>query len=261
MEKRNYCLLNTRPTRHTVQAKALDDLVLQDGGASLSCPTLQIEMFQGLSFEWGSFDFFDKIIFISQNAVLGFFDNFKEILSTINLYPKIYAIGLATADSLVEHGLKVENLESLQFDSESLVKQEGLEDLTGQKVLIVKGRGGRQFLENTLQEKGARVFLCDVYERKVADFCAEAWLKFKQANIPIILWTSVASFVAFKQQLEQQSGQQINKNDFSWASKQSCVVFSERIKIELLAQGWQGNIVVVSTQSNQGIVTAIQKII
>ncbi len=249
-----YSLLNTRPIK---PGKALNSLIKQAGGQTFSCPIIQIEMLESLNFDWSSFKDFDKVIFISQNAVEGFVLQLKKNLSLMRLKfkkPKIYAIGSATVISLNKAGFTVQDLSSQQFDSETLMDLPCFENLDNQKVLIVKGEGGRKFLENLLLEKGAKVYFCEVYKRRLSPFCSQSWLKFKQASLPIFLWTSAESFMGFK----QKSLQFFNKNDFNWACQQPCVVFSERIKSALMVEGWQGKIIVVSTQSNQGIVEAIQ---
>ncbi len=250
----SYCLLNTRPI---YQADALNHLVKKGGGQAISFPMMQIVMLKSSEFDNADFNSFDKIIFISQNAVAGFVAQFEKKLLLHNflnnLKPKIYAIGLATAKALGEARFEVEKLESPQFDSEALVKLPAFQKLSDQKLLIVKGEGGREYLEKFLTKKRVQVLVCEVYKRVIAPFCTQSWHKFKQANLPVFLWTSEDSFKFFKLHCQKPA----NQNEFNWACKQKCVVFSERIKTVILSQGWLGKITVVSSQSNQGIMEAL----
>ena len=52
------------------------------------------------------------------------------------------------------------------MDSESLLKLAAMQDISGQKILIFRGCGGRTYLANKLNEQGAYVEYCDLYRRK-----------------------------------------------------------------------------------------------
>ena len=55
-----------------------------------------------------------------------------------------------------------------RFDSEGLLAHPRLQNLTGQRVLTIKGLGGRELLEQVLEQRGADVTACAVYERRPA---------------------------------------------------------------------------------------------
>ena len=268
-QKPAYTLFNTRPKS---QAEPLQNLVWQDGGDTLSCPTMDIQFLSLASELAASFlhqkQPFDKVIFISANAVAGLSEQTEALNITLKpsklpglvfLGQTYYAIGQATAKALKQQGCLVENLQRQQFDSESLLAQSAFQTLPNQRVLIVKGLGGRKHLEQALKARGAQVSLWSVYERQASVFCAASFEALKSANNPIVLWTSFESFDGFRQQLISCLKNKAAEN-LTWLLAQPCVVFSERLKQMMGVQGWTGTIQVVSTQSNAGIVAAIQKL-
>ena len=76
-----------------------------------------------------------------------------------------YAIGRATALQLASYGVEAVAGASA-MNSETLLMQPGLLSVSGQRILIVRGVGGRETLAHTLRERGAVVDYCEVYERR-----------------------------------------------------------------------------------------------
>ncbi len=106
---------------------------------------------------------FDLIIFISANAVR----HGVEILAQRRDLA-IAAVGPATARALNQAGFRVSVAASEGFDSEHLLDHPQLASLQGQRVLLVKGTGGRELLEQQLAQRGAKVETAAVYERRLA---------------------------------------------------------------------------------------------
>ena len=106
---------------------------------------------------------FDLIIFISANAVR----HGVELLSQRGDVA-IAAVGPATARALNQAGFRVSVAASAGFDSEHLLEHPRLTSLHGQRVLLVKGSGGRELLEQQLNLRGAKVETAAVYERRLA---------------------------------------------------------------------------------------------
>lgn len=125
-------------------------------------------------------DLFHKIIFVSQNAV-------EQGMRWIDVYwPQIpqgiqfFAIGESTANRLRAYGLTVENLATdTDMTSESLLQHPALQQVNDEKILIIRGVGGRGFLGDELQQRGAQVKYCEVYQRALAtnvQAAIEDWL-------------------------------------------------------------------------------------
>ena len=156
-------MLVTRPEQ---QAGALCRLLEVQGAVAHRLPALSIvenpqrrEILARLK----SLPAFDLIIFISANAVR----HGVEILAQRRDLA-IAAVGPATARALNQAGFRVSVAASEGFDSEHLLQHPRLASLHGQRVLLVKGSGGRELLEQQLALRGAQVQTAAVYERRLA---------------------------------------------------------------------------------------------
>jgi uroporphyrinogen-III synthase len=80
--------------------------------------------------------------------------------------PQLAAIGPATAHTLEQSGYRVTVTAAGGFDSEHLLLQPAFSQLAGRRVLIVKGVGGRELLQQELSRRGALVVIAEVYRRE-----------------------------------------------------------------------------------------------
>lgn len=103
----------------------------------------------------------DLLIFVSTNAVQYAFPLLPEQLP---LDVQIAAIGKATADALSEQGLEP-TLVPQRMDSEGLLDLPAMHTVSGKTVYILRGNEGRELLQETLSERGARVHQVEVYRR------------------------------------------------------------------------------------------------
>src|SRR5690606_23076345 len=78
---------------------------------------------------------------------------------------RIAAIGAATANALRTAGVRVDAVPDRE-ESEGLLELPAFHDMTGATVWIVRGRGGRGLLAETLRARGADVAFVEVYERR-----------------------------------------------------------------------------------------------
>ena len=111
-------------------------------------------------------DRYDRIVFISQNAVEYGLPDLNNYWPQWPLSLSWYAIGPATAKKLKEYGIESEQPQLAS--SEGLL---ALPTLTGEvgRVLIIRGVGGRELLRETLTERGATVDYLEVYRREAID--------------------------------------------------------------------------------------------
>lgn len=251
-----FTLLNTRPAH---QANALSKRILAHNGQVIACPSIEIEwLSQSNDTSLNLFNSADKILFTSVNAVQGFLKSayYKAYLKTPQSIA-LYAIGRATQQSGLEHGLPLTVLSQTQFDSESLLAHPIMQTVDQQTIVIVKGQGGRTLLETCLQERGASVKLLELYRRVPAPFCEQNWQQFAGAYFPILLVTSVESFDCLWRNLIQWDADYAILDHPKWAFLKVIIVFSQRIKIYIQSQGFTHPIRVVASQSDEGIVQEI----
>ena len=140
---------------------------------------------------------FEHAIFISENAVLfGLeFANDNLIAYLNSEHCQVSAIGSKTATALNNFGVQVDHSPVAGFTSEHLLALPALQtaQVDQQKILIIRGEGGRETLATTLQDRGATITYANVYRRGLPN--AEQVAAFKQhrkgAELDIIALTSV----------------------------------------------------------------------
>jgi uroporphyrinogen-III synthase len=105
---------------------------------------------------------YQHIIFISGNAV----NHGMPLLR--QHWPasiRCYAIGKTTARILAQYGIQALQSVGPQMNSEALLALPQLQTLQHEKVLIVRGLGGRETLARTLMARGADVDYLEAYQR------------------------------------------------------------------------------------------------
>ena len=135
------------------------------GASTLRLPAVEIKPIgnrRETAAQLGALAEFDVIIFTSANAV-----RFGASLLDQKRDLTLAAMGPATARALNHAGYRVAVLPPPDgtFDSESLLRHPRLEHPAGRRILIIKGSGGRPFLQDELACRGAEVAAVDVYQR------------------------------------------------------------------------------------------------
>lgn len=153
-------------TRPPEQATKLNAAITQAGGSVISFPLLDIASLPDLSAFHAAvtpLDQFDWAIFISSNAV----QHGMPLLQQAGLPSalKFAAIGPTTASALQSFGITEVLKPSDRFDSESMLALPELQHMQGQRVLIIRGVGGREVLADTLKQRGAEVVFGECYRR------------------------------------------------------------------------------------------------
>ncbi|AKR42062.1 uroporphyrinogen-III synthase [Methylophilus sp. TWE2] len=153
-------------TRPPEQASRLTAAITAEGGQVISFPLLDIQGLQDLSAFHAAIaplSQFDWVIFISSNAVQHGMPLLQQ--AGIPAQLKFAAIGPTTAASLQGFGVTEILTPSERFDSEALLALPALQQMQGQRVLIVRGVGGREVLAETLKQRGADVVFGECYRR------------------------------------------------------------------------------------------------
>lgn len=142
------------------------------------------------------FDLYQKVIFVSQNAVEYGMDWLDEYWPQLPMGIEYFAVGATTAKKLASYGVAVTDLavsESGGMTSEDLLCAPALQNVNGEKILIFRGLGGRGHLAETLRERGAAVDFCEIYERLIP---AAALTQVQQLAIDVATQTNQQLIIA-----------------------------------------------------------------
>ena len=251
MDKTNLKGINVLVTRPEHQAQGLCQALEKSGATPLPFPVLEITDPQDIASAKKivqQLENYNWLIFISANAVERAFALMKQENVVLPDSCKVAAIGRSTADKLDELKVKEVLIPQQRFDSEGLLAQPELSELTGQKVLIFRGEGGREILGKTLQQQGAEVVHVAVYRRVKPDGNLD---KIEKNSVDIAIVTSNQSI----QNLWQMAG----KKHQRWLKQVALVVMSERNREYARKTGYQGEIIVASQQNDEGLLAAVQQ--
>ncbi len=186
-------VLVTRPAH---QANNLCQLIEAAGGRPYSLPTISIEpsnqaaqhQARGLL---GHLLENDRLIFISANAV----EYSRVLLGPVGNWPnpiRTAAIGQATAQAFATtFGLRADLIPQGDNNSEALLLHPELQQVRGQRIIIIRGEGGRPLLGDTLQQRGAVVHYANVYRRGLPDINTEQHRDALRQQVDVITATSV----------------------------------------------------------------------
>ncbi len=111
-----------------------------------------------------NFDQFQKVIFVSLNAVEAAFAWLTDYWPQLPEGTQYFAVGRRTAEQADQWGITV-NQPGQTMDSDALLAMPELQSVWGEKILICRGRGGLPRLGEVLHQRGAIVRYCELYER------------------------------------------------------------------------------------------------
>lgn len=247
---RGRAILVTRPERQAVQ---FCRLIEAEGGEAVRFPTLEIRAFDPIRSVFSKPDglnAFDWLIFISANAVY-FALKACENASSIPAHVRVAAIGEATASALKQSGIKVDLVPRERFSSEAFLALNEMRSIAGQHVLIVRGRGGRELLADTLQARGAHVRYAEVYERvrPAVDIGPQLprWRALGIDAITIFSGESLTNFVEL-----------LGEEGMAWAKNVPLVVASDRIAERAELEGFK-TVIVAAGASDGALFDALTR--
>lgn len=155
-------------TRPREQAAGLADAIRRAGGRAILFPTLEIldvEDAAPLNDVIGRLDTLDLAIFVSPIAARRALDAIER-RRALPAKLQVAAVGRGSARVLTERGYRSVIAPTVQYDSESLLALPELANVTGKKVAIFRGDGGRELLAETLRNRGAQVEYVPCYRRR-----------------------------------------------------------------------------------------------
>ncbi len=189
---------------------------------------------------------YDMLIFTSSNAVHGA----AALLDNLNTPGcQIAAIGKKTAQTLHQTGFTIHIQPQQTFNSESLLALPTMQAVADKHILIIKGEGGRQLLQKTLQRRGAIVDCLAVYRRRKPVASQSLLNRLKTAKIDIITLTSAESGINLLTML--------NAQHYPWLSTATLLLGSKRIQNVLNRKKLNNPMLVANNPSDATMVEAL----
>ncbi len=154
-------------TRPVAQAERLCRLLENQGAGVVRFPVIEIVEARDTASARkliDQLDAYDIAIFTSANAVkwgMAFIQDQHRRPT----YPIITAIGRASAQALERFGVSPRLVPEKAFTSEAILAMPRMQRVSGQRIIIFRGEGGRGVLGDTLRARGARVDYAEVYRR------------------------------------------------------------------------------------------------
>lgn len=155
-------------TRPRAQAAQLAQRIERSGGVPLLFPLLEIEAAEftpALSEQFSRLAQTDLAIFISPNAVQYGMAAARSAGVSFPASLKVATVGQGSAKALRELGVADVIAPTERFDSEGLLALPALQRISGWRVMIFRGNGGRELLGDTLAARGATVEYVECYRR------------------------------------------------------------------------------------------------
>lgn len=226
--------LNVLLTRPQLQSASLVTAIHGRGGRVCEVPLIEIEAVsdsdacEAIKSRILALDQYHAAIFISTNAA-------RIGLQWIDAWwPQVptgltaYAVGPGTAKAL-----RILDWPVLYSDkgvtSEHLLALPGLQDISGQRIALFRGVGGRELIAETLRSRGATVDYLELYHRRTPDYGGDMLLNLiRQEHINAIVVTSAQILDVLLHFLQ---------NDPSAIKSTPVVVPSERIRQYALDAG------------------------
>ena len=253
MKLNNKRILIARPMQ---QADHLSNMITDAGGISIKFPTVEIQSLRRTNKlkeyfnKIGSYDF---IIFISRNAVE---ITIKKFVRNINLIRdvQLVAIGPSTAKALYNSNLKNIIFPRDNVDTEGLLSQKEMKrnKIVDQRILIIRGVGGRELLAESLKKRGAIVDCIEIYKRKLPRYKENEINKAWHDNNPdavVITSNEVLNNLII-----------LIKNDTESLFMTPLVAISERVAEYARKRGIVSKISVVREKSDDGIFSALHEL-
>lgn len=183
-------------TRPAEQAERLVVLIEAAGGRAIRFPTLAIAPptdRAALDALLDRLTEFDIAVFISPNAVEQGLRWLRQRGQALPPSLTVLGVGAGTAAALTAHGIAA-RAPAERFDSEALLALPALTQVSGRRIVIFRGEGGRALLGDTLRSRGARVAYAECYRRLRPDVdVAPLLARWARGEIDVTSITSVAA--------------------------------------------------------------------
>ncbi len=246
--------LGVMVTRPAHQAEPLCKLIEGAGGRPYRFPLLEIQPPEAplheIQSQLDQLTEFDIAIFISPNAVER---GIKLIQERGNL-PKqlqLATVGQGSARLMTRLlGRKPDFCAPPPFNSEALLTNTGMQNLSERNIIIFRGNGGREVLAETLRSRGAKVEYCEVYRRICPKFApatlTQAWEHGKISVITITSGEGLRNLVHLAGSVNQH-----------WLFQTPLVLINRRLATLARELGFKQQLLITNEASDSAMIDAI----
>jgi uroporphyrinogen-III synthase len=232
-------------TRPAAQAASLCEQITQRGGTAIAFPSVEIEAVAATAASGH-----DLVVFVSVNAVAHGVHLIEKGPTT-----RVAAIGKATAAALAQTSLPADIIPEGSFNSEALLAHPDLTLASGARVLIVRGAGGRELLQETFAARGLIVETREVYQRvkPVVDDAVRNALEQRWVNegIDVVTATSIETLHNLLEMLSERGRQLLRETPL--------LVASRRIAEAAAASGLKGTVIVANGADDASMIGALAR--
>ncbi|MET0534425.1 MAG: uroporphyrinogen-III synthase [Steroidobacter sp.] len=230
-------------TRPASQAASLCDQITQHGGTAIAFPSVQIEALTATAAVGH-----DLVVFVSVNAVAHGVHLIEKSPTT-----RVAAIGRATAAALAQTSLPADIVPEAGFNSEALLAHPDLTLASGARVLIVRGAGGRELLQESFAARGLMVETREVYQRvrpaideALRNALEERWVA---DGIDVVTATSIETLHNLFEMLSERGRQLLRETVL--------LVASRRIAEAAASAGLNGTVIVANGADDASMIGAL----
>ena len=175
-------------------------------------------------------DQYDHVIVVSQHAATLGLSIIDEYWPQFPIKQNWFAIGRKTANSLKPAGVKL-IAPNEDLTSETLLNTKLLAKVSGAKVLILKGKEGRNIIESELNKRGAAVDTISLYERVCPEYSSVALetslIKFNPSYIVALSGETLSNLI------------QLSKSVKAELQNKALILSSERVANIAQDQGYK----------------------
>lgn len=144
-------------------------------------------------------DHFNRVVVISPSAADVLLETLEDYWPQWPVGLSWYTVGQGTKVRLAKAGIEA-SYPSQGDKSEDLLLLQDLQQLANEKILLVKGKGGRDLLLDTLTARGAKVSVLHLYERVAPKLTKQQLERLETGDHQILVVTSgdsLSQYLAF----------------------------------------------------------------
>lgn len=237
-------------TRPAKQAEGLCQLIENQGGTAIRFPSLEItkpDQPEKAAAQLRQLDRFDIAIFVSSNAVEW---AAQAIGKHLPQHLILVAVGKSTRRALQAQWHRPVLSPDSGSNSEAILALPEMQKVTGRRIIIIRGQGGRELLAEQLTQRGADVCYAEVYQR----------IRPKGGLSPLLAMASPSLISATSNESLQNLYDMALEDSTTarnWLLNQPLVVISQRTADLAKKLGFKYPTTIASEASNAGLLDAM----